>query len=598
MNGTYFATAFYLIGFLLLFGGFFFWKKTTTAQPAILWLPLTGILFECFLTFVAAVICLIKIPTNVVTLGIFCYAAAAFFWFRILRKKERQRYTVSIYDLIFAALFLIAVLWISNIRFGLTTFDWSYRTVDPSARYREAMEFVNDEYVRHMFFAQLQNGMLIEVLSPAVHYDYYYKIYVLGDILQLYLNGLMFYGVARHISERYGSRRFGKLVAIIAAFFYALGYVLNSMIWGFTYLGMSLYLAMALLALVALYLEKEFTDRYTPILLLMLVCTAVFQCYVLFMPVLYLSVALPILLDQYREKKLFSFDTVKKGLGIFLLPVIFGLVYTYLEVFVQDDITVGSAFSAEGAIYRDLYSNFLFFLPVAVIGFLFLLKEKRNGFLVWFTPVFTVFMLSMFIISYRTRRVSTYYFFKDYYLLWLLVWLLIVYAMNRISVQGRVMAGLYLCSWAFVASLYFFGIENRIELRNERFVKDNKSMLYNDLLAFNWGTILTPHFSADRMDLNHHAYALLNDGTADDPLAIVSIQEETYLFESMTGQMLTDFEYWKDNDMERYFSNIDALCDYVCVYVDSPVYQGNIGFFDNMEIVYENPAGFLAKVHP
>lgn len=604
MNGTIFASAFYTIGLLICCSGFFLWKKTKSPQLIVLWLPLTGILAECYMTFIAAVLCLIKIPTNLFTLGIFLYAAGVFFWIRIIRKKEKQEYLrISIYDIVFVVLLVGVVLYIAHIRYGLPSLDWSYATVDPSARYREAMEFVNDEYVRHMFFAQLQNGTLIELVSPVANYDYYYRIYVLGDILQLLLNAFMFYGIARRFALRGAFAKegktphFGNVVAIIAGIFYTLGYPLNSMIWGFTYLGMSLYLIMALLVITDDYVQKEYTGKIFPIILLMLGCTAIFQCYVLFMPVTYLAVALPILVSQAKEKRLFSWNTLVKGLGIFLLPVLFGFIYTYMEVFVQDDIKVASAASAEGAIYRDLYSNFLFFGPLALIGIILLIKKKKNSFLTWFAPMFGGMMLFMFIVSYTTRKISTYYFFKDHYLLWLVTFLLLVYALNQVSTQGRVMAGLYMGSWAFVAVLFFFGIENRIEARNQQFVRDNKSMYYNDLLAFNWNTIWSPRYRGDKMDLTHHVYDLLQSGEAEGPVAIVSIQEETYLYESMTGQMLTDFEWWKELTMDEYYQNILDLCDYVCVYNDCEQYLDRQEMFDQMEIIYENTAGFIAKVN-
>ena len=603
MNGTLFASAFYAIGLLFCCAGFFLFRKTRSPQLIVLALPLTGVLAECYMTLVAAVLTLFKIPTNLFTLGIFLYGAGIFFWYRILRKKEKQAFLrISAYDLVFVGLLLTVILYIANIRFGLPSLDWSYATVDPSARYREAMEFVNDEYVRHMFFAQLQNGTLIELISPVANYDYYYRIYVFGDILQLILNGLLFYGVARRFALKGAFAKegktphFGNVVAIIAALFYTLGYPLNSMIWGFTYLGMSLYLIMATLIVTDDYVGKEFTGKILPIVLLMLLCNAMFQCYVLFMPVTYLAVAVPILVSLGKEKKLLSPGTLFKGLGIFLLPILFGFIYTYMEVFVQDDIKVASAASAEGAIYRDLYSNFLFFVPLALIGIILLIKKKKNSFLTWFAPMFGVMMLFMFVVSYKTGKISSYYFFKDHYLLWLVVFLLLVYALNQISFQGRAMAGLYMGSWAFVAALFFFGIENRIEARNQQFVRDNKSMYYNDLLAFNWNTIWTPRYRGDKMDLNHHVYDLLKNGEAKAPVAIVSIQEETYLYESMTGQMLTDFEWWKELTMDEYYENIQELCDYVCVYNDCEQYLNRQDMFDRMEKIYENTAGFIAKV--
>ena len=111
MNGTIFASGFYVIGLLLVCSGFLFYRKTKTPQLIMLWLPLTGILMECLMTFVAGLLCLVHIPTNLVTLGIFPLAFGIFFWYRILKKGERQKFRrFSIYDVVFAVLFVSALM--------------------------------------------------------------------------------------------------------------------------------------------------------------------------------------------------------------------------------------------------------------------------------------------------------------------------------------------------------------------------------------------------------------------------------------------------------------------------------------------------------
>ena len=152
-----------------------------------------------------------------------------------------------------------------------------------------------------------------------------------------------------------------------------------------------------------------------------------------------------------------------------------------MDVFVKDEVTVGNAISAEGSIYRDFYSNFVFFIPIALFGFVLLIKRKKNSFLSWFTPIFVVFTFGMFAVGYKTEAVSTYYYYKNYYLLWTIVFLLIVYGMSNLDRDGRKTAVFYLCSWAFVATLFVTGLENRIEQRNPLYIADNKSMRYNNL---------------------------------------------------------------------------------------------------------------------
>jgi hypothetical protein len=206
----------------------------------------------------------------------------------------------------------------------------------------------------------------------------------------------------------------------------------------------------------------------------------------------------------------------------------------------------------------------------------------------------------MFAISYINRKVSTYYYYKNYFVLWLLTFLLIVYALTHTSLHAKLMTCFYMLSWAFVAIMVMGGIETRIQDNSENYIVDNKSMFYNDLLVYNWNTIHSPHYSQERMELIHYVYDTLQSGSATEgQIPLVASQEDSYLYESMTGQWLVDFEYWKQNDEQKTFiKNIKADCDYVCVYTDSEVYANHQEYFDSLQRIYQNSAGFIAATVP
>lgn len=102
------------------------------------------------------------------------------------------------------------------------------------------------------------------------------------------------------------------------------------------------------------------------------------------------------------------------------------------------------------------------------------------------------------------------------------------------------------------------------------------------------------------MELIHYVYDILQSGTATEKqIPLVGSQEDSYLYESMTGQWLTDFEFWKQNDKEKTFlKNIDQKTDYVCVYTDSQLYLDHKEYFDSLQRIYQNPAGFIAANAP
>ena len=321
-----------------------------------------------------------------------------------------------------------------------------------------------------------------------------------------------------------------------------------------------------------------------------------FQCYALFMPVTYLAIIFAIFLKQYRKKILISKDTVVTCLAVFLFPCISGLWYTYMDVFVKDDVSVGSAISAEGAIYRDLYSNFLPFLPLAIYGFVKLIQSRKNKMISWFAPFFAAFTLGMFGLAYHNRSVSTYYLYKDYYMLWLIVCALAFYGVYRMTKEARAVTACYIGTWAFVLLFYVSGLENRIYNNNNLFMDSIKGPQYNDLVCFNLNTMKEPPYAEPRMAMAHYVYEeLLETGKTDKPVPCAYNDDQFYWYEGVTNQRLSDYMYWKIG-YDTVKENLEENCDYVSVMIDSRIYVDNQEYFDSMEKVFENEIGFVAKV--
>ena len=586
------ASVFFVVCYLVLAGGAYFYKKSEEKFYGITWIALIFLLIQCYHAFLAAILNVIHIPVNLITFGIFDLVAGAVFWFLIYKRKEKQQYIYGIIDLIVVVCLLIAVVWFAKIRYYGLDLCINYKTVDPAPRFREAMDFVNTQGISRMFYAQVVNGTMIELFAPFEQVDYYYRFYVLSDIVQLFVSGLMFFGAIR----KYVKGKFLSVASVIVTMIFLLGYPLNSTIYGFTYLGMGITLVAMLWVLTDLFMEESINKNLN-IFLLMLGCHAMFQCYALFMPITYLAVIFAIFLKQQRKKILVSKDTVLTCLAVFLFPCISGLWYTYMDVFVEDGVSVGSAISAEGAIYRDLYSNFLPFLPLAVYGFYRLIKEKKNSFLTWFTPLFAAFTFGMFAMGYHNRSVSTYYFYKNYYVLWLVLLALGFYALAGLKKEALTMVSLYFGSWAFVLIMFLSGLETRIYNNNPLYVISAKGMQYNDLVCFNYNTMKEPPYAEPRMAMAHFVYSnLIEGGATQKPVPCAYNDDQFYWYEGVTDQRLSDYMYWK-SDYDTFKKNLEENCEYVSVMIDSRIYLDNQDYFDSRERVFENEIGFVARVN-
>lgn len=577
---------FFLIAWLTGVSGLYFWKKTQKKLYGVTWMGIVCVASLCFHVLVAALINIIHIPVNVISIGIADLLCGVWFWYRIIKKGEKQKYTYEIIDGVFLVLLFGVIAWLVRQRYGLIL-DIHYATVDPAAHFQDAMNVVANQKVSNMFYAALNNALLIEAMGWLTKVDYYYKIFVLADVLHFALAGLGFYGLLR----KWAKDRFMKVAACVGTFIYLFGFPLNSTLFGFVYLGMGITIIGYLINITDSLLEDEYSQRVS-IILLSLGCLGLFESYVMFMPVVYFGMLLAILVKQQKKRMLVSKDTVKICLEIFLIPCVLGLYYTYFGVF-SDGLTVGSAIANEGHIYRDLYSNFLPFLPLALFGIWQFAKMKKWTAEVCIFPLAAVFAIGLFLMGLQGRA-SSYYYFKMYYLLWLLVFLLLYRGIESIHVSSRGVVVGYFVTWLLVIGIFFFNVEDRIQAKNPLFDPTKKSDLLNDVYSYNWGQLHTERYSPGKMQLYHYAYGLLEQGQKVVPLA--GFFEDDYWYQAVTNQRMQGFAYWNIGE-EKYFENLEKDAEYVCVLYGHDFYKENQEYFESMEHVYQNDAGFIGKVN-
>ena len=101
MTGTVFTSAIYMLGFAVLGLAVFSYKKTEDKQLLVTWIPLSVIIMQFILAFVAGTIQLVHIPVNTLSLGIVNILLGAFLWYRIIKKREVLKYSFNAYDVIF-----------------------------------------------------------------------------------------------------------------------------------------------------------------------------------------------------------------------------------------------------------------------------------------------------------------------------------------------------------------------------------------------------------------------------------------------------------------------------------------------------------------
>lgn len=579
------ASFFYVVALAACIFGVYRIKKSNKVLYGAVWIPISALLVTCYQCLLAAIGTILHIPVNIISVGMGDLIIAGVLWYFILKKKKTQSYKYEKTDGIFFVFLLLIVGLFAKERYGLDL-HIHYQTIDPAQHLKCAIDVMKAQRVSAMYYASFHNGLLIEWLAPLRSASKYYQIYILGEVLHFFLAGLTFYAVIR----KYMKDKYLKAAGFFVSVVYLFGYPVNSTIFGFSYLGMCVTIIACTIVVTDAYIHEEIT-KWLGITFLSLCCLGVFECYVLFMPVVFFSILFCVLRNQKKLGKMVSLDTVKVCLGIFLVPTILGLYFTYLGIFGNGNTTVGSAIAQEGGIYKDLFSNFALLLPVALFGYYHLYKEKKNWIVLYLFPCLEIFLLGLFGLG-MFGKVSSYYFYKNYYLLWLIVFVLAFAGITYVEKTNRLLLSLYAITWFGIALVGMLDIEIRIGQMNPQFVANYNSHAYCDINLFNKAAQSNAAYPYEKIELYQYAMDNLSDTKEYIPLA--GCWEDYFWMEAITGQRNSDFCYWNEG-MDSFFERLQEV-DYVIVLTDGDIYLQYPEYFDSLEKVFENEYGYVAKV--
>jgi len=587
------ASIFFFVACSAAGSGLFLVRKSSKQLAGISWIVTTVLALTCWHAVVAGLVNLVHIPVNIVSIGLADLIAGAALWVVIWRRRERQQYEWRAADLVvtvglvaFTAMFFV-------LRTKGFRLDIHYTTIDPAAWLLNSVDVVKTQSVQGMYYQELTNGLFIQWLSPLTTPDYFYKIFVFSGGLFLLIAGLAFYAAIR----RHLNNKIVTVVGVGVVFLYLCGYPLNATLWGFVWLSMGVILITHLTFLSDSLLADEI-DKWPAVALLMSGSLALIVCYAMFAPVVFISVGL-VLVVKYRGKWVLSKGSVLVGVSVFALPLVIGLLYMFGGVF-TDGTTVGGALSTEGASYRDLFSNFVPFAPVALFGAYKLFRVRQINVQLVLLPVLLVFMAGIFALG-MVGKASSYYFYKTYNVLWLVVLFLLVVGISKIANRETAgLLGMYGIVWALILGLSVSGFEHQIQSRNNLFDPVAKATDMNDIFSANrWDLKGQGVLNLDQQSLYHYVYNnYVKEGLPAVPF--VGYWENAYWYDAISSQPPQYATYSMYNDPTWIMDMVkQSPSDYVLVLTDasSQAYQDNKAYFDALPHVYSNDAGFVARLH-
>ncbi|MDR0851632.1 MAG: hypothetical protein LBN36_03980 [Clostridiales Family XIII bacterium] len=612
------AALFYIITYFALTCGVYLYAKSEQKQNAFLWIPVSLLLCECYSAVIAGLLSLVHIPVDLVSIGIAYLIAAALLFFRIRRQRKRQQFELRIADIAFGLILLLLIAVMGYMRFW-TANPIIFATIDPAERFGNAMNIaVLKSVITHfpnLYFIQLSGSLFIQAMNPFFPGVLPFRFFEIKDLLNLWFTGALFYGAA----GCYMKNRFSKIIAFILTFAFVAGFPWNNQLWGFVYPGVALNLIILVLIGATLLLQDRL-DRMPAYLIIALGCFGVGVCYTLYVPPLYIAAFLAIALYLYRKRKAgrnnalnaegftghnadhrqtarplrtlsFWGHLAVTEISVFIIPTVWTAVNT-LALDAGGESNVGNSITAEGAIYRNLFTDFIPYVPFAFYFLYRACRKKEFDFSSIFSIVFAIFQIGLLVMMLQ-GKISTYYYYKVYFVTWFIFLFLACLAVDQLSkhVSAKRLIAVYLICWMLVGGVGILGLDSKLSARyplaNPQPGADVSFRIYtnnlfyfpppgvNNIININW----------DFINLCTEAQRLSAEAGETARIEMVTDSfQNSFWKDALTSQLLI-FHEGMPQEKEGLW----------IVLPDNAYYEFDKEYLDSLPKLYENERGFVVK---
>lgn len=425
----------YIITILTVYILFILKHKTEKKQNILAWIPISIILTLCYNILICLILTFIGIKCTLINLNICNIIVIGCFSSILLKNKKIQKYYFKISYLIYYILLLFLVIFIGYKQYG-DPFNIKYEITDGSTHYHFAQQFSENQTLLYngatddvlMIYnsgfrlpgAYVNEGILFRVFDKIMHSV---DVFVIFDLFVLYMSGILFYYLLKTYTKE---NKKMQCLAVIFSIMYMLGYQLNSMLMGYVYLSLALDIIICFMLLMSNYKKQEINLKIA-LPILSLVSFGIFFSYAYFVPIIYISVIINIIIRaKYKKQKILETQNIIELVYVIVIPLILGIFYFIIFPLMKGGKTEISTIGVDGGIYENFITNYIWIIPILIIGIIIRIKskkseeqEEKNYFQTILFISAILFSIILFI-GYKLEIVSRYYFFKSYYITWIL----------------------------------------------------------------------------------------------------------------------------------------------------------------------------------
>lgn len=471
---------FYVLTVIAMLVTFVLFKKSEEKQNLISQAILSIICYLGFNILICMIFGCLNITTNLVFLSIADLIVAAGFGFKIYKDKGIQSFEIRKRDFLAVIICVSIVCFMAVDQYAPLSKTVANASVDACMHYSAATNFADEMKVLAKIdnttgynFKTMQTGAYINTgifmsvvrsVIPAWEDYVSFKVFETGIIA---VNILAFYML---ISDKMKNKK-SYIVGMVFLILYAFAYPYTSLLYGFSYLSVAIAFITGLFYTAKLYDKKEINFWVLlPIIILMGV--GIIFSYCLFVPALFAFICIYVFIKDFEKKeeksylKFFKKSTLLVT-GILLVVTVLSILYLVIPTFTDSDQNkLTDAIGFDGGIYKSLYQDFLFYIPFVVLFIYQTIKTKKINFQTVALCLVGGQTLLLFT-GVVAGIVSPYYYYKMYYILWILVVEMAVEVMADMDENKEMFITLSsgLAVWVCIILLAVTGTEQKMQLK-------------------------------------------------------------------------------------------------------------------------------------
>lgn len=429
----------------------------------------------------------------------------------------------------------------------------------------------------NMYYAAMNQSLAMMILEPFISGWGQIKVFVLMVLFDLFLAGLLIYAlIARYIQTAKD-----YVAGVLLCGLYVLGYPLYAVQFGFVYFEAAVLIIAFIIFVARDYLEEA---SIVTLVLLNIELFALMVCYTYFVPAIYVSLFVAVFFHRKKEEKSLISIALEE-IKVFLVPFCLGMYFSYAN-FGEISQNGNGGIRQDGGCYSDLFSNFIWLLPLVVLG-CYILWKKQNYLLPSFLICNLLFTAVLFFFSLK-KEVSIYYYFKEYNVLWLLMFLLFFAGFVSMKKETAVV-GVVMLLIPVIAFLEF-RMEPKLNEVSERYLNVSAGSFVN-IYCFNYNIIKESYPMSDEVLA---FFDVIKEQYGDGNCFAIGNEGEAAWFEAYTGEE-NSMVYGDEESLKKEIASEDY--DYVCV-MPSDLGQLCEEYLQSLgEVVYNCNAGYVIRIN-